>query len=65
MGVVEYLSIPSGVSMDKSGTAGTSDTLRKIFLWNRTGTDELEKTLKSKGVEMTKIEGKSSKGTRK
>jgi len=65
MGVVEYISIPSGAGLDRNRTAGTSDTLRKIFLWNRDSTDELEKMLRSKGVEMTKITGNESKGSKK
>jgi hypothetical protein len=43
MGVVEYISIPSGVGLGRNKAAGTSDALRKIFLWNRDSTDELEK----------------------
>jgi hypothetical protein len=65
MGVVEYVSIPSGAGLDRNRAAGTSDTLRKIFLWNRDSTDELEKMLRSKGVEMAKIAGKGSKESRK
>ena len=65
MGVVEYISIPSGASLDRNRAAGTSDALRKIFLWNRDSTDELEKMLRSKGVEMAKISGNGSKESRK
>ncbi len=65
MGVVEYISIPSGTSPDRNKAAGTSDALRKVFLWNRDSTDALEKMLRSKGVEMTKIAGDKSKGSKK
>lgn len=65
MGVVEYVSIPSGAGLDRNRAVDASATLRKIFLWNRDSTDELEKMLRSKGVEMTKIAGKGSKESRK
>jgi len=54
-GVVEYISISSGAGLDRNKAAGISDALRKIFLWNRDSTDELEKMLRSKGVELPKI----------
>ena len=65
MGVVEYISIPSGTGLDRNKVAGTSDTLRKILLWNRDSTDELEKMLRSKGVELPKIAGNESKQSKK
>ncbi|MFH0896806.1 MAG: hypothetical protein V1850_02000 [Candidatus Bathyarchaeota archaeon] len=60
-GVVEYVSIPSKASLDTNRATDASAALRKIFLWNRDSTDELEKMLRSKGVEMAKIAGKESK----
>jgi len=65
MGVVEYVSIPSGASLDRNRTVDASATFRKIFLWNRDSTDELEKMLRSKGVEMAKIAGNGSKESKK
>ncbi len=55
MGVVEYLSIPLGEGLPKYTAAGVSETLRKISLWNRDGTEKLEAMLRSKGVEMVQI----------
>ena len=55
IGVVEYLSMPLGSSMNRYSGANVSGTLRKISLWNRDSTDELEKMLRSKGIEMTEI----------
>ena len=55
MGVVEYVSIPSGAGLDRNRAADASATLRKIFLWNRDSTEELEKMLRSKGVEIVEI----------
>ena len=65
MGVVEYVSIPSGAGLGRNRAVDASATLRKIFLWNRDSTNELEKILRSKGVEMAKIAGNGSKGSRK
>ena len=55
IGVVEYVSMPLGSSMNRYNGANVSDTLSKISLWNRDSTDELEKMLRSKGIEMTEI----------
>ena len=56
IGVVEYVSMPLGSSMNRYGSTNITDTLRKISLWNRDSTDELEEMLRSKGIEMTEIE---------
>jgi len=55
IGVVEYVSMPLGSSMNRYSDANVSGVLRKISLWNRDSTDELEKMLRSKGIEMTEI----------
>jgi len=55
IGVVEYVSMPLGSSPDRYRAASVSGTLRKIFLWNRDGTEELEEMLRSKGVEIVEI----------
>jgi hypothetical protein len=55
IGVVEYVSMPLGSSMNRYSDANVSGTLRKISLWNRDSTDELEKMLRSKGIRMTEI----------
>ena len=55
IGVVEYVSMPLGSSMNRYSSANISGTLRKISLWNRNSTDELEQMLLSKGIEMTEI----------
>jgi len=55
LGVVEYVSMPLGSSMNRYTSANVSGTLRKISLWNRDSTDGLEKMLRSKGIEMTEI----------
>lgn len=55
IGVVEYVSMPLGSGMNRYGSANVSGVLRKIALWNRESTDELEEMLRSKGVEMTEI----------
>ena len=55
IGVVEYVSMPLESSRERYGITNASDSLRKIFLWNRHSTDELEKMLRSKGVEMVEI----------
>jgi hypothetical protein len=55
IGVVEYVSMPLGSSMNRYSSANVSGTLRKISLWNRDSTDELEKMLRSKSIEMTEI----------
>jgi len=55
IGVVEYVSPPLGSSMNRYSGANVSCTLRKISLWNRDSTDELEEMLRSKGIEMSEI----------
>ncbi len=64
MGVVEYISTPSGAGLGDRASA-TSDSLGKIFLWNRDSTDELEKMLRSKGVELSKTAENRLKGSKK
>lgn len=54
IGIVEYVSIPVGSSFDKNGVASASGTLRKISLWNRDGTEDLEEMLQSKGIAIEK-----------
>ncbi|MFQ6075086.1 MAG: hypothetical protein ACE5Z5_02970 [Candidatus Bathyarchaeia archaeon] len=61
-GVVEYVSIPLGSNPTKYADAGTPDALRKILLWNREDTDNLEETLRSSGVEMVEIIRDGPKG---
>jgi len=56
IGVVEYVSLPLGSSMNRYNSANISGNLKKISLWNRDSTDELEEMLRSKGIEMTEIE---------
>lgn len=55
IGVVECISIPSASNLDRYRVESVSGTLRKIFLWNRKGTEELEEMLRSKGVDMVEI----------
>ncbi len=55
IGVVEYVSMPLGSSMNRYNGANVSDTLSKISLWNRDSTDELEKLFRSNGVDMVEI----------
>lgn len=54
-GVVEYVSMPLRSSPGRYGEAGVSGTLRKIFLWNRDSTEELEQLLRSNGIDMVEI----------
>ena len=54
-GVVDYIFMPLGSNLDRYSDAGVSDTLRKIFLWNRDSVEELEQLLRSNGVEMVEI----------
>lgn len=54
-GVVEYVSIPLGSSLGRYSDLGISGTLRKITLWSRDSTDELEQMLRSNGVEMVEV----------
>ena len=54
-GVVEYVSMPLRSSLGRYGDAGVSGTLRKILLWNRDSTEELEQLLRSNGIDMVEI----------
>jgi len=54
-GVVEYVSMPLRSSLVRYSDAGVSGTLRKIFLWNRDSTEELEQLLRSNGIDMVEI----------
>jgi len=54
-GVVEYFSTPLGSSLGRYSDLGISGTLRKICLWSRNSTDELERMLRSKGIEMVAV----------
>ena len=55
IGVVEYVSMPSGSSLDRYGDAVVSDTFRKIFIWSRHSVEELEERLRSKGVRWSSL----------
>ena len=55
MGVVEIVSIPLRSSPVRYEDAIVSDTLRKIILWNRDSTEELEQLLQSHGIEVVEI----------
>ena len=54
-GVVEIVSIPLRSSPVRYGDAVVSGTLRKIFLWNRDSTEELEQLLQSHGIDVVEI----------
>jgi len=54
-GVVEYVSMPVRSSLARYSDAGVSGTLRKIFLWNRDSTEELEQLLRSNSIDMVEI----------
>lgn len=54
-GVVEIVSIPLRSSPGRYGDAVVSGTLRKIFLWNRDSTEELEQLLQSHGIDVVEI----------
>ena len=54
-GVVEYVSLPSGSTLARYGDTGVSGTLRKIFLWNRDSTKELEQLLQSHDIDLVEI----------
>ena len=54
-GVVEYVSIPLGSSLGRYSAVSVSDTLRKIFLWSRDNTKELEEMLRSNGISTVEI----------
>ena len=54
-GVVEIVSIPLRSSLVRYGDASVSGTLRKILLWNRDSTEELEQLLQSHGIDVVEI----------
>ncbi len=54
-GIVEYVSIPIRSSLGRYASVGVSDTLRKIFLWHRESTDELEEILRSNAINIIEI----------
>lgn len=54
-GSVEYISIPIGSKPGRYTSIGVSDTLRKIFLWHRESTNELEEILRSNKINIVKI----------
>ena len=54
-GVVEYISIPLGSNPGRYSVAGVSDILRKIFLWSRDNTEELEERLRSNSISTVEI----------
>ena len=54
-GIVEYVSMPIGPKPGRYASLGVSDTLRKIFLWNRESTDELEGIMRSNSIDIVEI----------
>ena len=54
-GVVEYVSIPLGSNLGRYGAVGVSDMLRKIFLWSKDNTEELEEILRSNSIKIVQI----------
>jgi len=54
-GIVEYVSMPIGSKPGRYASVGISDTLRKIFLWHRESTDELEEILRSNTINIVEI----------
>ena len=54
-GIVEYVSISIRSSLRRYASVGVSDTLRKIFLWHRENTDELEEILRSNTINIIEI----------
>jgi hypothetical protein len=54
-GVVEYISIPLGSNIGRYSTVAVSGMLRKIFLWNKDNTEELEKMLRSNSMKIVQI----------
>ena len=54
-GVVEIVSIPLRSIPVRYSDAVVSGTLRKIFLWNRDSTEELEQMLQSNDIAMVEI----------
>ena len=54
-GIVEYVSMSLRSSLGRYASVGVSDTLRKIFLWHRKSTDELEEILRSNAINIIEI----------
>lgn len=54
-GAVEYISIPLGSNLGRYSAVGVSDILRKIFLWSRDNTEELEEMLRSNSISIVEI----------
>ena len=54
-GTVEYVSMSIRSGPGRYASAGVSDTLRKIFLWHRESTDELEEILRSNTINIIEI----------
>lgn len=54
-GVVEIVTIPLKSSPSRYSDAIVSGTLRKIILWNRDSTAELEELLQSHGIDIVEI----------
>ena len=54
-GVVEYISIPVGSNLGRYSDVGVSDILRKIYLWSKDNTEELEEMLRSNNISTVEI----------
>lgn len=54
-GVVEYISMPIESTLGRYLDVGISTVLRKIILWNRDSTDELEQLLRTNGLDIVEI----------
>ena len=54
-GVVEYVYMPLGPNMGRYSAVGVSDILRKIFLWSRDNTEDLEEMLRSNSISIVEI----------
>jgi hypothetical protein len=54
-GVVEYTSIPLGSNLGRYSDVGVSNILRKIYLWSRDNTEELEEMLQSNNISVVEI----------
>ena len=54
-GVAEYISIPLGSNLGRYSAVGVSNILRKIFLWSKDNTEELEEMLRSNGISTVEI----------
>lgn len=54
-GIVEYVSMPIGPKPGRYASVGVSDTLRKMLLWHRESTDELEGIMRSNGINIVAI----------